>query len=65
MVTAVSPTVFGYILEIYNEGINNITFASNWGLPFLTLGLGAILSPVAVFILRKVPQSDLMADGNK
>ncbi|MFN2363314.1 MAG: MFS transporter [Halarsenatibacteraceae bacterium] len=65
MVTAISPTVFGYILEIYNQGIDNITFASNWGLSFLVLGLGAILAPLAAFILRKMPQSDLMTDGNK
>ena len=65
MVTAISPAVFGFILEIHNQGIDNITFASNWGLSFLVLGLGAILAPIAAFVLRKVPQSDLMADGNK
>ena len=65
MVTAISTTVFGYILKIYNQDINNITFASNWGLSFLVLGLGDILAPLVAFILRKTSQSDLMANGNK
>ena len=64
LITVISPAVFGQVLEFYNE-VDNVTFADNWIVPFATLGVGAILAPIAAIILRKTSQSRLMAKGRK
>lgn len=52
-VTAISPTVFGYLVDR----------TQSWGLAFATLGLGALLGPVALMKLSKLPESYRMARG--
>lgn len=51
-VTIISPYVFGVVLEKTNVGIQDATQATNWGLPFAILGLGALLAPISMFLLR-------------
>ncbi|HKL12741.1 MAG TPA: MFS transporter [Halanaerobiales bacterium] len=64
LITVISPAVFGQVLEYYNN-VENITFASQWFFPFATLGLGALLAPIAAILLRKIKQSNLMSNGKK
>jgi len=62
--TIVSPICFGKILEYKNGSVNPV-FATEWGLPFLILGVGALFAPLFAFILRRIPQARLMARGKK
>ena len=59
--TIVSPMVFGNLLEAANGAGVDPTTATSWGIPFLVLGLGAILAPIAALILRKLPEARLLA----
>jgi MFS family permease len=52
-VTAISPTVFGYLVDKTHS----------WGLVFASLGLGALLGPLALMKLSKLPESYRMARG--
>ena len=51
-VTIISPYVFGAVLEKTNIGIQDATQATNWGLPFVILGVGALMVPVSMILLR-------------
>ena len=62
--TVIAPWVFGRVLDLLNDGVNPM-LATNWGIPFITLGLGAIIAPVGALILRRLPQAKLMAEGKK
>jgi len=64
LITVISPAVFGYVLEYFNN-VENITFATQWVLPFATLGIGALLAPIAAVWLRKNKQAKLMSNGKK
>ena len=59
--TIVSPMVFGNLLEAVNGVGVDPNSATSWGLPFLLLGLGAILAPLAALALRKLPEAKLLA----
>lgn len=58
--TIMSPYIFGKLLEMFNSGVNDPTKITKWGVPFLILGLGALLAPLSMFILNKLPQSKLL-----
>lgn len=62
--TVLAPWVFGRVLDLLNDGVQPI-MATNWGLPFMTLGLGAIFAPLGALLLRRYPQAKLMAGGKK
>jgi MFS family permease len=59
--TIISPMVFGRLLESANGAGIDPTTATNWGLPFLVLGLGALLAPISALILRRLPEAKLLA----
>ena len=59
--TIIAPMVFGNLLEAANGKGVDPTTATNWGLPFLVLGLGALLAPVAALVLRRLPEAKLLA----
>jgi len=61
--TILSPFIFGKVLDKMNLGIKDATLATHWGIPFLILGAGALLAPVSIFILRRLPQAKLMSNG--
>lgn len=61
--TILSPSVFGIVLAKVNFGISDATLATNWGLPFMILGAGALLAPGSMFILRRLNQAKLMSNG--
>jgi MFS family permease len=62
--TVFAPWVFGRVLDSLNNGVNPI-YAEKWGLPFMILGIGAVLAPAGALILRRLPQAKLMANGRK
>ncbi len=62
--TVIAPWAFGRVLDFLNDGVSPVQ-ASNWGLPFITLGVGALLAPAAALFLRRLPQAVLMAGGKK
>lgn len=59
--TILAPFVFGRMLEALNTHSIDPTQATNWGLPFLILGAGALASPVSAIILGRLPEARLMA----
>jgi len=58
--TILSPFAFGSILEILNQGTTDPTQAVNWGIPFMMLGIGALLAPISGILLKRTPQGKLM-----
>lgn len=52
-VTILSPFVFGRVLARTNPGVADTAFATEWFWPFALLGLGALLSPLTVWILGR------------
>lgn len=53
-VTIISPYVFGVVLEKTNIGIQEATQATDWGLPFVILGLGALMVPISMILMRVI-----------
>jgi MFS family permease len=61
----ISPTVFGWALDLVRgweplPGING-----EWAVGFATCGLGALAGPVFMYLLRREPASSKMAAGRK
>ena len=63
-ITIISPAVFGAVLQLYN-GAGNPTSATQWWPSFGVLGVGGLLAPIAILLLRRMPQAVLMAGGKK
>ncbi len=58
--TIVAPLVFGNVLEAVNGAGSDPTTATNWTIPFLVLGLGALVAPIATLALRRLPEAKLL-----
>jgi len=61
----ISPTVFGWTLDRFQNwqpwpGINGA-----WGLAFTTVGAGGLIGPICMWLLRKDPASLKLAQGKK
>jgi MFS family permease len=61
----ISPTVFGWALDRFQDwqpwpGVNGA-----WGVAFTTVGLGALCGPVCMWLLRRHPESSRMARGKR
>jgi len=61
----ISPTVFGWALDTFHgwqplPGING-----EWGPAFASVGLGALLGPIFMWLLRRRPESIKMAGGKR
>jgi len=54
-VTVISPSVFGYIVDKTHS----------WGIAFSALGLGALLAPIVLMKLKKLPESYKLANGKQ
>lgn len=65
LAASVSPTFFGYVLDITNPvaSVRNVATVSIWGWAFMALGVGAIMGPLAMILLRRSPESQKMARG--
>ena len=61
----ISPTVFGWALDIFKgwepfRGVNG-----DWGIAFATAGIGGLTGPLWMWLLRRCPESSRMAGGKK
>ena len=61
----ISPTVFGWALDRFQNwhpwpGINGA-----WGIAFTTVGLGGLLGPLCMWFLRRDPASARLAQGKR
>jgi len=55
-----SPTIFGWVLDWTNTVESSPT---QWGWAFTILGVGALVGPVVLTIVRRLPGSQKMAGG--
>jgi len=60
--TIIAPLAFGAILQAYN-GLVSPVYATFWGPSFAILGLGGLLVPISLFLLKRQAQAKLMAGG--
>ncbi len=61
--TVISPFIFGLAVEFQNPDAADPMYGENWGLPFVILGLGAVVAPISAILLRRFKQARLMAKG--
>jgi MFS family permease len=61
----ISPTVFGWALDICKGWEPLPGISGEWGVGFATCGLGAVAGPVFMYLLRKESASSRMASGKK
>jgi MFS family permease len=61
----VSPTVFGWALDICHGWEPLPGVSADWGVAFATAGLGALAGPVFMYLLRRCPESRKMAGGKQ
>jgi MFS family permease len=64
---ALAPTAFGMALDLTNSAETQrvLGYLPNWGWAFGMLGLVALVGPWAMFKLRSMPESQMMAGGRK
>ena len=61
----ISPTVFGWALDLCSDWRPLPGITVDWGIAFATAGAGALAGPVFMRMLRKSPESNRMAGGRK
>jgi MFS family permease len=64
-ITIVSPAMFGLLLDIANPQTPAGAQFRVWGWSFALLAVGALVGPVAMYFLRKCPESLKMAGGKQ
>jgi MFS family permease len=63
---AISPTIFGLILDVTNAGQTDAAgYIPHWGWAFSMLGFVALSGPWLMFKLRAMPESLKMAGGKR
>lgn len=60
---AFSPWVFGVVLDVTRAA--EASPAWSWGLAWCSIGIGALLGPLAALRLRRMPESAQMAGGKR
>ena len=61
----ISPTVFGWALDVCHGWQPFPGIDADWGIAFATAGLGAITGPIFMYLLRRCPESKRMAGGKR
>lgn len=61
----VSPTVFGWALDLCKGWQPLPGISAEWGIAFATAGAGALTGPFFMYLLRRCPESARMAGGRK
>ena len=61
----ISPTVFGWALDLAQGWRPLGDFSVDWWLAFATAGIGGLAGPVFMYLLRRQPESEKMAGGRK
>ena len=62
-ITILSPALFGLVLDIASSGFGGRLRV--WGWSFVLLGVGAMVGPIAMYFLRKLPDSAKMVGGKR
>ncbi len=62
-ITILSPALFGLVLDISAPDLEGQYLV--WGWSFVLLGLGALIGPISMYFLRRLPESIKMGDGRK
>ncbi|WP_237754178.1 MFS transporter [Geobacter sp. OR-1] len=61
----ISPTVFGWALDLFKGWEPFHGIGGEWGIGFATCGLGGLMGPLFMWLLRRRPESAQMAGGRK
>ena len=61
----ISPTVFGWALDLFREWQPWPGVEMDWPVAFATAGAGALAGPLFMFLLRRRPESVRMAGGKR
>ncbi len=61
----ISPTVFGWALDLCRDWSPLPGVPGEWGVAFVTLGIGALFGPLCMTLLRNRPESAAMAEGKR
>lgn len=61
----ISPTLFGWALDLAHNWRPLGEFSVDWGIAFATAGLGGVAGPYFMYLLRRMPESEKMAGGRK
>lgn len=61
----ISPTVFGWALDLFKGWQPIPGVRADWGIAFATAGAGALTGPIFMHLLRRRPESTRMAGGRK
>ncbi len=61
----ISPTVFGWALDRFSGWQPLPGIEGAWGVAFMTVGAGALIGPVCMWLLRRHPESIRMARGKR
>jgi MFS family permease len=61
----ISPTVFGWALDLCHNWRPESLNSFDWGIGFATAGSGALLGPIFMYLLRRSPESARMAGGKR
>jgi MFS family permease len=61
----ISPTIFGWALDVFKGWQPVPGIAGEWGVAFGCLGLGALAGPVFMVLLRNTQESIKMAGGKR
>ncbi len=59
----ISPTVFGWALDRFHGFELVPGVPANWGIAFMTVGLGGAIGPICMYWLRRDPASQKLARG--
>ncbi len=61
----ISPTVFGWALDLFREWRPLPGIEMDWPVAFATAGAGALAGPIFMYLLRRCPESERMAGGKR
>lgn len=61
----ISPTVFGWALDLCRGWQLAPGIPADWGIAFATAGFGGLMGPLFMWLLRRHPESVKMAGGKK
>jgi hypothetical protein len=61
----ISPTVFGWALDLFKGWEPIPSISGEWGIAFATCGIGGLTGPVFMWLLRRCPESKKMASGKQ
>lgn len=61
----ISPTVFGWALDVCKNWEPYPGVKGEWGVAFATVGLGGLLGPLFMLLLKRHPDSRKMANGKR